>query len=162
MPRRVTDLCLLLPAAALATGCGAASADRKKDPPTPAAAVSRPPGDPPAPPSVDQAAPSRAYLPDEYAWIHRPVLIFGPPGDPRLQTQADRFADVASACEERDIVVLVNPSGPTRFGLTPDQFAVLLIGRDTGEKARWNATVAPQAVFELIDTMPMRRNEMGR
>jgi hypothetical protein len=38
--------------------------------------------------------------------------------------------------------------------------AIVLIGKDGSVKASWNEIVDPIIVFEIIDAMPMRRQEM--
>ena len=45
---------------------------------------------------------------------------------------------------------------PNGSGLT-----VVLVGKDGTEKARWEQVVDPQIIFDLIDTMPMRIQEMS-
>ena len=39
-------------------------------------------------------------------------------------------------------------------------FSVSLIGLDGGKKSSWHKPVQPTEIFKLIDTMPMRINEM--
>ena len=85
---------------------------------------------------------------------HRVVAIVAPsPTDARAARQRALFADVRKACEERDLVVVP---------VQGKAFAVLLVGKDGGEKNRWTVPVEPRTVFSLIDAMPMRRAEMKR
>ena len=49
-----------------------------------------------------------------------------------------------------------------RFNLMPDQFQVILIGKDGTIKLRSNKPVAASDFFGLIDAMPMRKEEMRR
>ncbi len=44
---------------------------------------------------------------------------------------------------------------PARNGLT-----IVLIGKDGTEKGRWQGVTDPQIIFDLIDTMPMRKQEI--
>jgi hypothetical protein len=46
--------------------------------------------------------------------------------------------------------------GPDAQGLT-----VVLVGKDGTEKARWHKLVEPQVIFDLIDSMPMRQDEIN-
>jgi len=39
-------------------------------------------------------------------------------------------------------------------------FHAILIGKDGGVKGRWDSPVDMDALFGLIDAMPMRRQEM--
>jgi hypothetical protein len=47
-------------------------------------------------------------------------------------------------------------------GRLPDgvDFRATLIGKDGGVKARWDAPVTLNALYAVIDVMPMRRREM--
>ena len=48
------------------------------------------------------------------------------------------------------------------FGLKPDQFQVILIGKDRTIKLRSDKPVPTSELFRLTDTMPMRKEEMRR
>ena len=67
---------------------------------------------------------------------------------------------------ERDITQLVvrtpaeNPEIVKRFKLSGAAFTVLLIGKDGGEKLRSHEIVSPETLCQLIDSMPMRQEEM--
>ena len=124
-----------------------------------------------------------------YRWERRPLLVFTPSwGDARFR-RLHRDLD-ESGFMDRDMIRVVISSanvppdeavthgrlranaggkgeGPgsgtalrTRFGVPPDEFAVILVGLDGNEKARWSAPPAPGELFALIDAMPMRRREM--
>jgi hypothetical protein len=47
-----------------------------------------------------------------------------------------------------------------KFGVTADEFEVILIGKDGTVKLRSKAAVSTSALFQLIDAMPMRQEEM--
>ncbi len=46
------------------------------------------------------------------------------------------------------------------LGVEPSGFAVVLIGKDGGVKRKETKPIDPNVLFETIDTMPMRRQEM--
>lgn len=46
------------------------------------------------------------------------------------------------------------------FRIPPDLFTVMLIGKDGGIKLSQTSPVTNTELFELIDAMPMRRQEM--
>ena len=48
-----------------------------------------------------------------------------------------------------------------RFGIGANTFSVVLIGKDGGEKLRVNEVPDLQAIYAVIDGMPMRGREMG-
>ncbi|GAA4434319.1 DUF4174 domain-containing protein [Pontibacter saemangeumensis] len=125
-----------------------------------------------------QIKPTEAGL-EKYKWKKRPLLLFAPSEDsPAYIRQKEMVKADAQAIEERDMVVieLVGPDkvyiGGTlqrrqrgealrkRFRVSPDSFAVLLIGKDGTEKSRNTAPVALEEIFGRIDQMPMRRQEM--
>jgi len=95
-------------------------------------------------------------------WEARPVLVFAADDDPRLAEQLRLFEEAGAAMAERRMTVIVD-TGPgsalrTRFG--PDGFTIILLGLDGGEKFRAAEITPPGALTDLIDTMPMRRQEM--
>jgi hypothetical protein len=47
-----------------------------------------------------------------------------------------------------------------RFGVRPGRFTVILIGKDGGVKMLREDRVELQEIFDLIDSMPMRQQEM--
>ncbi len=47
-----------------------------------------------------------------------------------------------------------------RFHVRPDQFTVILIGKDGGEKLRSHQPISWQKLQSTIDAMPMRQTEM--
>ena len=49
-----------------------------------------------------------------------------------------------------------------RAGFDADDFGVVLVGKDGGIKARYDGVPDLDAVFALIDGMPMRRREMRK
>lgn len=113
----------------------------------------------------------------------RVLLVFSDTSDPALAEQS-KLLDAAgqSAFEERDLLVLLVPAaGKTRVlvggpadayeaaalrrsrNVAPDAgFTVLLVGKDGGTKWQAKRPASPEAVFSIIDAMPMRLNEMRR
>ena len=49
----------------------------------------------------------------------------------------------------------------SQFGIGANGFSVVLIGKDGGEKLRVNDVPDLQAIYAVIDGMPMRGREMG-
>ena len=47
-----------------------------------------------------------------------------------------------------------------KYAIDPNIFSVLLIGKDGGVKMRKDDIVSTRELFQLIDRMPMRRQEM--
>lgn len=116
----------------------------------------------------------------DYRWERRPLIVFAPTGsDPRLVDTLGRVE--ASRCDflDRDMVLgvvvtegnstvdgrVVNDDEAqrlrTQYGIGDDAFSVLLIGKDGGEKLRVNEVPDLEAVYAVIDGMPMRSREMS-
>ncbi len=127
-----------------------------------------------------------------YRWRHRPVLIFAPaPGpngpdpdpDPDVVAQDAILKAAAQGLWDRDIAVFRvvadrvtlqdAKGGPAKvsadadtlrsvFAVAPDQFMVILVGKDGDEKLRQSTPLSAERLFDTIDAMPMRRREMRR
>ncbi|MEM6662569.1 MAG: DUF4174 domain-containing protein [Pseudomonadota bacterium] len=101
---------------------------------------------------------------DDYRWQHRPILVFAASEDPRLKQQMGRFDAAAEDLADRDNILIVDtePASALRARFRPADFTVILVGKDGGEKFRRNGLVDPDELNALIDTMPMRLQEMSR
>lgn len=86
-------------------------------------------------------------------WQARPVVVLGPEAQVAdLQAHAEQLA-------EREVVILTDGYGAD--ALRDGQgFQVLLIGKDGGIKMRSARPVAAEDILSLIDSMPMRQQEM--
>ncbi len=114
----------------------------------------------------------------DYLWERRPLLLFAPTeSDPRLVETMRRIE--ASRCDfmDRDMVLgrivtegtstldghVVDPTQAQRlvseFGIGAGSFSVVLIGKDGGEKLRVASVPDLQAIYAVIDGMPMRARE---
>lgn len=111
-------------------------------------------------------------------WQSRPVLVFAGTGQEGLRDEQQRVLDAAlDGVRERDIAVyVVTPNGVerdgerlggdgeglrSRYGVEPDAWAVVLVGKDGGEKLReTDGVLDTERLFGVIDAMPMRRAEM--
>lgn len=106
--------------------------------------------------------------------------------DPRFLEQFALLRHHAAEMHERDLVVIpiltdeaapadpdIVRSFPTTTVSTPEQlatrglyhvalndFTVLLIGKDGGEKLRSRSPISPEKLNAVIDAMPMRKDEM--
>ena len=117
---------------------------------------------------------------DDYRWERRPLLVFAPTDtDPRLADTMNRIE--ASRCDfvSRDMVLgHVITEGTSmldgraigaeeaqrladRFGIEANDFAVVLIGKDGGEKFRVTDVPDLRTIYAVIDGMPMRSREMA-
>ncbi|MEM8791888.1 MAG: DUF4174 domain-containing protein [Pseudomonadota bacterium] len=99
---------------------------------------------------------------EPFEWEKRPIIVFGADGDPRIDEQMMLFSEAAVELEDRRNVVIVetDPDSDLWKHYRPDGFTVILVGLDGGEKFRNGAVTDPDDLNDLIDRMPMRRNEL--
>lgn len=125
------------------------------------------------------AAPAAAAGLDAYLWKSRPVVVFAPDRDkPAAAEQLKRLAAARATLAEREMPVFVvtrrqvAPLSGGRapatlkadelrkaYGVGDDDFAIVLIGKDGGEKLRASEPVDAARLTDLVDDMPMRRRE---
>ncbi len=115
----------------------------------------------------------------QYRWKHRPLFIFAP-----TDTDADFLAldrqliEAAPELEDRDMIIFrIHENTPSqvagrplsredaghlrrRFDAAPGRLTVVLVGKDGGVKLVAHRKVDLQSIFSLIDSMPMRQQEM--
>lgn len=121
-----------------------------------------------------------AGLMEEYLWQNRVLLVFTPAVDDADYTaQKKMFRNTGAEFDERDLVtwefiygerVMVDGATKphlatqrfyTAYDMDPASFGVILLGKDGTEKLREGVPVAAAELFGLIDSMPMRQNEMN-
>jgi hypothetical protein len=121
-----------------------------------------------------QTVRNEASLPERIKaqrWQKRVVVLCAPTAQtPDLAQQKASMASASAQVETRDILVLeaVEAELSTaekqyvrqNLGVTPGGFAVVLIGKDGSVKRKDNKPIDPKVLFQTIDTMPMRRQEM--
>lgn len=112
----------------------------------------------------------------KYRGSDRPIVIFAPDRyDQRLVEQIGRFSIHRREFRDRDVIV-IEVGGPfmraegrglphaplmrERYGIAEDDFTVVLIGKDGEEKLRVTEVTDPTVFYDLIDTMPMRQQEL--
>lgn len=107
---------------------------------------------------------------DALRWTSRILVVVAPDaGDPRLARQRRIFEAARGGARARDLV-WIEGAGRTaeadelrrRFGVAPDAFRALLVGKDGGAKLSSAEPIAAERLFGEIDAMPMRRDEMRR
>lgn len=116
---------------------------------------------------------------DSLRWKNRVLVLFSPSeSDVSFQMQKRDLASSAQGVLDRDLMVLeMMEQGQSsagnqllseksvqalreRLGLQAGIFQVLLIGKDGGVKLRSSEPVSMKDLFGLIDSMPMRQQEM--
>lgn len=125
-------------------------------------------------PLMSHATPCSSFA----RWSHgsRPLLIFSPsPSNPGVISQRRLLAAPTAPATLADYQIPIldasipYPGAPVcaqdisslrrRFHIDPADFTVILLGKDGGEKLRLHKPVTLKALTDLIDTMPMRRQE---
>ncbi|MBS9721932.1 DUF4174 domain-containing protein [Tianweitania sp. BSSL-BM11] len=113
----------------------------------------------------------------KFLWKRRVVLVFGDQMNQDVANQTDDLQAVREEVENRDLTILTIVGGTVsdggqlgglppadalrrRFKVDDQQrFTVILLGKDGQEKLRDSKPVSPDALFALIDSMPMRQRE---
>jgi hypothetical protein len=115
----------------------------------------------------------------KFQWKNRLLFLFAEDAnDPFFKNLQSQIMAQKAEVDDRDLIVFELPArGPARMGATPlDQqqadsirdhfdiprnaFSLILVGKDGGIKLQREDRVDLSAVFGLIDSMPMRQNEM--
>lgn len=115
-----------------------------------------------------------------YRWKARLLLLFAPDADSAAYLRQQEMLLVAEpGLNERDIVVIsvlqdavsmkqrsAEPVSADDLrdahDVLPHDFRVVLIGKDGGVKLRQDQPILAADLFALIDSMPMRKQEMGQ
>ncbi len=116
---------------------------------------------------------------ESYRWKKRVLLIFSKTDNEAFFTK--QIATVRQAMEEyeeREVVILCvmkgkisDEKGNVLATISPkdelntlfdQQVGIVLIGKDGGEKLRSIEPVSNEAIFGLIDSMPMRKSEVSK
>jgi hypothetical protein len=105
---------------------------------------------------------------ESHRWKDRLLLVFAPSeADGRLAEQRRIAEAEAAGFSDRDLLVLeivglAEQGLRQRYNVGAEDFAVVLIGKDGGEKLRSEKPTGGSVLFPVIDVMPMRRAETGR
>lgn len=116
---------------------------------------------------------------ERYNWKNRLLFAFAPSIDhPSVKLQRQKMKEQSPDMAERDLVMIgvfekaQSRAGDLRvdgeaaaalrekFKIEAGRFTVLLIGKDGTEKFRALEPVTPAQIFGLIDSMPMRGEEI--
>ncbi len=94
----------------------------------------------------------------------RKILIFG--NDQALVKAQQRWLmKDSTGITERDIDIIKVKEGSnllSQYGVASNQFTIILIGKDGGEKFRSLKPETSETLFAIIDAMPMRQSEMKK
>ena len=119
-------------------------------------------------------------IPDSYLWKNRIILIFSDSSQKVSRKQLKTFASEHQEMLERELIVfnvgegkvyqsqeVVATTGEAdylhnRYQVPKNQFRVILIGKDGGEKLRQDTLLSTDKLFAIIDAMPMRRQEIRK
>ncbi len=119
------------------------------------------------------------YLEDEFKWKNRIIFVFAESfEDQDYKKQLDHIEKHRDGYKDRDLVILkiigdsIIDAEPQHldnlqaselraaFGIKPQQFRSLLLGKDGGVKINSRYPISACDLFNLIDRMPMRRQEI--
>lgn len=116
---------------------------------------------------------------EDFQWKKRLLLIFSPHRtDPLFNSLANEISSRPGDVEDRDLVIfeiLESEDSKTssgkferrksasireRFEIPNNTFTVILLGKDGGIKLKRDDHVRLEEIFRLIDSMPMRQDEI--
>lgn len=128
-------------------------------------------------PSATATTPHMLNL-QSYQWKNRLLLVSAPSENaPQYQQQMQLFSSQTAELAARDLLLVeLFSNGASRINgdtissedVTQikqqfnigDQFSVILVGKDGTAKRRETTPVKPTVIFQQIDAMPMRQQEM--
>ncbi len=115
----------------------------------------------------------------DYQWQNRILLVFAPSTDSsqyRQQMQVWQADEAGTGNRDLKLVQILGTGESQvdgrslnsasveklreQFGITPEEFAVILVGKDGTEKQRSQTPLDLAGLFRTIDAMPMRQQEM--
>ncbi|MBD2025429.1 DUF4174 domain-containing protein [Leptolyngbya sp. FACHB-711] len=116
---------------------------------------------------------------DNYQWHYRALLIFSPTEqDSDFQEQIMLLRREQGGLQERELkLVYLFQDGEShadqtaisepiaeqirmQFAVEPDEFAVILVGKDGTQKHRYAKPISARELFGAVDAMAMRQYEM--
>ena len=116
---------------------------------------------------------------DAFQWKNRLLLVFAPDrANPAYQSQLRLLEQQQAELVDRNLLVIqvlaagesvaagqsINPATAAQlrqqFDVQPDQFCLILVGKDGTEKRRDAQPTLPATLYSQIDAMPMRQREM--
>jgi hypothetical protein len=108
----------------------------------------------------------KAFI-EQYRGNHRVLVVFTPDEmNEAYRTQHHHLTTHERGVIERDLKIVHSFASAEgmrlreAYHLPADGFTMLLIGKDGTVKARYNEPTEMEAIFALIDSMPMRQDEM--
>lgn len=119
-----------------------------------------------------------AYPYGSIHWNHRTILYFAPEKDQHVDSFLKESLMNDCLLKERDIMVFVmtkdgfNQPGDLlspeevrrlalKYNIDESSHTAILIGKDGKEKYRWRDTTNWQYLTQLIDSMPLRKEEIA-
>ena len=117
----------------------------------------------------------------QFHWKNRLLFLFAPDSNnPSFKKLHNEIIAQEDEIEDRDLIVFeITEQGPSkmnktglgpqaaefmrhRFAVPRNTFTIILVGKDGGVKLKRHDPVGLEKIFGLIDSMPMRQNEMQR
>jgi len=116
---------------------------------------------------------------DQYRWENRILLLFADTEKSAIyKEQLQAFDKEEAGLNDRDLLIFkilpqeaINPEGKfleeeqalklrKKYQAQNDEYTIVLIGKDGGQKLNQNNLLSTEKLFGIIDQMPMRRREM--
>ena len=95
----------------------------------------------------------------QYQWQHRVIILCGDSHSDSYQKQLNMLSAEELDAKFADRKLILIKDSEEHCG---DDFKIMLYGLDGGVKLSSSTAVKTQEIFDLIDSMPMRRAEIMR
>jgi hypothetical protein len=109
---------------------------------------------------------SRASQLDDWKWKNRVLVVVGPAEDAAVRQQRQIYQSAANGMSERQIVLTeaLDDTARSREIRSADgkRFHAFLIGKDGHVALSSDKPLSADFLFQRIDAMPMRQDEMRR
>ncbi len=100
----------------------------------------------------------------KYQWKKRVLVVNDKAPKDSIAKQKQKFSLNSQGNRERDLILIFSQKGcdqkSLKLDFKPDVFKAHLIGKDGTIKATYNQPTAMTEVYQLIDSMPMRQQEI--
>lgn len=116
----------------------------------------------------------------QFQWKNRLILMFADEAYTNYNRQLAMLSASRKALEERELIIFsffdevyvanlgeslspsISEAYRQHFGVAKGEFMLLLIGKDGGVKLKKKTLTEAQSILDLIDSMPMRQQEMKK
>ncbi|WP_224489679.1 DUF4174 domain-containing protein [Robertkochia flava] len=122
---------------------------------------------------------TQEFTPEQFRWKNRLLIIVTPNHEPPgISEHYQLFSKAPEANTDRDLLIITLSGDKvwigntattasagvwrTHFSISPRYSGVILVGKDGSVKLKEEKITSPGVVYDRIDSMPMRKQEMSK